>query len=362
MADIYLMDGHKLHWHLDRVTDWLDGKKIVPLHIDVGLSKGCNIRCHYCFGVMQGNFYRKGADFYFPREPLLRYVKDAGEVGVRSMGIIGEAEPLLNPNVYDAIIEGNKAGVDMALGTNGVLFDTGKKGEKALEHLKWIRFNLSAASDDAYRKLHGSKEFSTVIEKIKFCVDVKKRKNLDLTIGLQMVLTPQDADQVVPEAKLGKELGVDYFVIKQCSDAQDDTLGIYSRLGEYDGFSDILEKAEAESSGDYSVIAKWKKITGKGKRDYDHCLGPPFLLYSSGDGKLFPCGMFFEEKWWEEYLMGDLIKQSFKEILESDRYWEVVEKCKKIDCHKFCYSGCRTDAINSYLWKLKHPPKHVNFV
>lgn len=362
MTDKYLMDGHKLYWHTDRINEWLDGKRIAPLHIDVGLSKGCNIKCHYCFGVMQGNFYKKGSDFYFPREPLLRYMRDAGKMGVRSMGLIGEAEPTLNPHLYEAIIEGNKAGIDMALGTNGVLLDTGKQGTKALEHLEWIRFNLSAASDEAYRRLHGSKEFSTLMKKIKWVVNKKKEKNLGLTVGLQMVLTPQDVDQTVPLAKLGKELGVDYLVIKQCSDAQDNTLGIYERLDEYDDYGAILTEAEKQSSDTYDVIAKWKKIGDKGKRDYDHCIGAPFLLYSSGDGKIFPCGMFFEEKWWKKFLLGDLIKDSFIDIINSDRYKEVIDRCAKIDCHSFCYSGCRTDAINSFIWKIKHPPNHVNFV
>ena len=360
MSDKYLMDGNKLKWHMDRVNDVLNGKRIAPIHIEVGLSRGCNIKCHYCFGVIQGNFYKKGTDVYFPREALLRYIKEAGEVGVRSMGFIGEAEPLLNPAVYDAIVEGKRSGVDIAIGTNGVLFDTGKKGKKALEHLTWIRFNISAASDQAYRRLHGSKEFPTVIEKIKFCVDTKQKKNLDVTIGLQMVLTPLDVDQAVPLAKLGNELGVDYLVIKQCSDSVDNTLGVYDRLNEYSNFSDILEEAESVSSGNYNVIAKWKKITGEGKRCYDQCLGVPFLLYSSGVGKLYPCGMFFDIQE-EEYRMGDLVKQSFKEILESERYWEVVEKVKKINVHK-CYAGCRTDSINDFLWQMTHPPEHINFV
>lgn len=360
MADKYHMDGHKLYWHLDRVNDWMNSKRIVPLHIDVGLSKGCNIRCEYCFGVIQGNFYKNGSEIYFPREPLLRYVKEAGEMGVRSMGFIGEAEPLLNPHVYEAIVGAKRAGVDVSLGTNGILLDTGRDGEEALEHLSWIRFNISAASDEAYIRIHRSREFSTVIRKIKFCVETKKRKGLGVTIGLQMVLIPSNVDQAISLAKLGRELGTDYLVIKQCSDTVESRLGFFYKFGEYDNFYDILKEAEAESSEDYNVIAKWKKITGKGKRDYDRCLGVPFLLYSSGDGRLYPCGMFFDNME-EEYRMGDLTKQSFKEILESDRYWEVVEKVKKMDAHK-CYSGCRTDAINEFLWKLKHPPEHVNFV
>ncbi len=100
---------------------------------------------------------------------------------------------------------------------------------------------------------------------------------------------------------------------------------------------------------------------GEGKRNYQQCLGVPFLLYSSGDGKLFPCGAFFTEKNWDKYLMGDLTKDSFKDIIKSDRYWEVVERVRKMGVSK-CYTACRTDQINSFLWKLKHPPEHVNFV
>lgn len=361
MADKYRMDGHKLYWHLNRIVDWQKGKKIAPLHIDVGLSKGCNIRCEYCYGVTQGNFFKKGAEVYFPRDPLLRYMRDAGTVGVKSMGFIGEGEPLLNPHVYEAIVVGSKAGVDISLGTNGILYDTGSAGQEALEYLKWIRFNISAASQESFLKVHRSKDFSTSVEKIRFCVETKQKKNLQLTVGLQMVLTPNNVDQVVPLAKLGKKLGVDYLVVKHCSDTVDDDLGYYSRLHEYESFSELLKEAESESTDKYNVIIKWKKITNLGKRSYKQCLGVPFLLYSSGNGRLYPCGMFFgyEE---EEYRLGDLTKQSFKQIIESKRYWEVVEKVKQIDVEKKCYANCRTHYINDFLWQLANPPQHVNFV
>ena len=61
--------------------------------------------------------------------------------------------------------------------------------------------------------------------------------------------------------------------------------------------------------------------------------------------------------------MGDLTEMSFREIFESDRYWEVVtrQSCT-VDVHKECYSNCRTHKINDFLWTAKHPPAHVNFV
>ena len=175
-----------------------------------------------------------------------------------------------------------------------------------------------------------------------------------------MVLTPNNVYQAVPLAKLGKNIGVDYFVIKQCSDSVENALGVHKKLDEYKDFKDILQEAESISSDGYNVIVKWKKVMNEGERNYEQCLGVPFLLYSSGNGRLYPCGMFFDIQE-EKYRMGDLVNQSFKEIYESDRYWEVVKKVKEIDVRK-CYSNCRTHCINEFVWKLKHPSEHVNFI
>ncbi|WP_130471684.1 radical SAM protein [Candidatus Magnetaquicoccus inordinatus] len=361
MTDQYMMDGHKMIWHPERVAAWMKGEPIAPLHIDTGLSKGCNIRCEYCFGALQRNSFTKGKDLVFPREALLNFMRDSGKAGVRSMALIGEAEPLLNPAVYEAIVVGTEAGVDMAVGTNGILLDTGRDGEMALEHLKWIRFNISAASAESYLKIHSSKDFAKAISNIRFCTETKARKGLPVTVGLQMVLTPNNVNQVVPLAQLGKELGVDYLVVKQCSDMVENELGIFEQLGVYSSFESLLKAAEAESAGSYRVIVKWGKIMNQGRRNYDQCLGVPFLLYVSGDGRVYPCGGFFDKEE-EKYRMGDLKESSFIDIIASARYREVIELVKQIDVHSQCYTNCRTHAVNDFVWQLTHPPQHVNFV
>jgi radical SAM protein with 4Fe4S-binding SPASM domain len=311
---------------------------------------------------VQGNQYRKGEDIFLGRESLLSYMRDAGAIGVRSIALIGEAEPLLNPHVYEAIEVGKKAGVDMALGTNGILYDTGAAGEKALEYLTYLRFNISAADHDAYRRVHASKDFEKLMEKVAFVVETRKRNNLPLTVGFQMVLTPQDADQMLPLARLGKKMGIDYFEIKHCGDTVNNDLGIFKVLATYDRFKEDLEAAEQEATDDYRVIVKWKNITSQGKRTYDQCLGAPFLIYTSGDGLVYPCGQFFSYRE-DEFRMGDLKTQSFRAIVESDRYWEVVDRVKNcVDVHKECYSSCKTNAINDFLFMLKDPPKHINFI
>ena len=51
--DKWNMDSHKLFWHLDRVKAWQKGERIAPLHIDMGISSGCNMACTFCYGVIQ---------------------------------------------------------------------------------------------------------------------------------------------------------------------------------------------------------------------------------------------------------------------------------------------------------------------
>ena len=381
--DSYNMDGNKMLWHLDRLEDFKNGKRFAPIHIDSGLSKGCNIKCHYCYGVTQGNFYKESAKKFINRKALIdNYLRSAGKVGVRSIAFIGEAEPTLNPYLYEAVVVGKESGIDISIGTNGILFDTGKDGQAALEHLSWLRFNVSAGSDKSYRLIHASKEFNTLVKKIKFCVEYKKKNNLDLDIGIQMVLTPKDIAEVVPLAKLGAELGVDYFQVKHCSDTVENALGFYERLDDYSKFAPLLLKAESYGNDDYKVVIKWDKITNEGHRDYDQCLGAPFLLYTEGTGKVYSCGMFFDGKYEPNYRLGDLNKQTFQEIIESDHYWNVIDKVRnEINVHKECYANCRTHSCNNFLWDVKdhgvtsgvvkkhsggftidNPPKHKNFV
>ena len=360
VRDPYLMDGCKLKWHPDRVTDWLDGKVIAPIHIDVGLVKGCNICCAYCFGRLQGNKYKVGAKTIFPREALIKYMKDAGEAGVRSMGFIGEGEPTLNPYLYEAIEVATDNGIDCALGTNGLAFATDLAGERALKRLTWIRFNISACDDESYWHIHRSRDWARFLEVVKFCVYQKRQHNFKVTIGFQSVLIPENVGYMVELAKLGRKMGIDYHVIKQCSDTTASALGIHDKLAQYKSYRPILEEAEAQSTEYYKVIVKWGMIENEGTRAYKQCLGVPFLLYSSGDGKLFPCGMFFDYRS-DEFMLGDLTKQSFKDIIGSDKYHQVIEKVRALDVNQ-CYSNCRTHGVNTYLWDVTHPPEHVNFV
>ena len=77
--------------------------------------------------------------------------------------------------------------------------------------------------------------------------------------------------------------------------------------------------------------------------------------------------------------MGNVIDKSFKEIWESEKYWEVQKKIREIvNVNKDCESNCRQHYINRFLFHegssnindikdhykdhIKKKPDHINFI
>jgi radical SAM protein with 4Fe4S-binding SPASM domain len=356
-SDRFLMDGHKLLWHLDRVNEWVKGKRIAPLHIDLGITTGCNINCSFCYGVLQG---RTGASarFDMPAEPLLRFLRDAKEAGVRSVLFDGQGENSLNDALYDAIKCAGDIGLSAALATNGTLLRRERMAE-LLTPLTWIRFNISAASPDSYERIHGAPLFHKVLENIRLAVEVRKNSGLATTIGMQMVLTHDNLDDIVPLSKLGAELGVDYLVIKPCSD--DPQKSLNAPTSEFLEMAEVFREAEACSRDDYNVVIKTSKLVNSGVKDFPVCYGTRFIINISGNGSVFPCGHFFNTRT-EEFCMGNILQTSFKEIMESERYWDVQDKISNLDVNRECETNCRHYYICGFLWELRNPPPHLDFI
>jgi radical SAM protein with 4Fe4S-binding SPASM domain len=367
MKDL-ILDSHKLNWHKDRVEAWLRGERIAPITIDMALTRKCNYRCVFCYGQLQANDEKK-----MTKEVIFRFLNDAAEIGVKAVSFVGDGESTCSPHLYDAIIKGKSNGLDIALGTNGSLLKK-ERLEEILPCLTYLRFNFSAGEPKRYSEIMGVPEqfYYKVCDIIKETVRIKKKKELDVTIGIQMVLMPQFADQIIPFTKLGKELGVDYAVIKHCSDDEMGSLGV--NYSQYFQLENLLEQAEGFSDENYLVKAKWSKILSGGKRKYSQCFGPPFMMQISGSGLVAPCGAFFNTRY-KKFHIGNITESSFKKLWQSKRYWEVMDylASKKFDAKTMCGTLCLQHKINEFLWDLKkgktvlkepegEKPMHINFI
>lgn len=381
-SDKYRMDGDKLLWHIDRLKEWVHSKRVIPLHIDMGITTGCNLGCHFCYGIIQsrkGFLGKQGMMELMPLETIINVFDDAKKVGVRSINIDGSGENTLNPALYPAIEHARDIDFDVSLATHGANIKEGNI-ESLLKTLQWLRINISAATPESYERVHQRPWFDKVMENTNLLVEGKKHngnrngKDLETTIGYQMVLTDRNMDQIAPLAKLGSEMGIDYTVIKPCSDTPEGSLNV--PFYKYLDLVDIFKEAQSYSTENYTVIIKWKKMGNLGNKVYDKCHGTRFIIAIEGDGSVFPCGHWFDIER-EKFKMGNVNETSLAEIFRSDKYWEVQGEIHKVDL-RYCQSNCRQHGVNltlheietksdsmSFVNSLEVPseePEHINFV
>lgn len=363
-----LLDNTKISWHQERIEAWLRGEKIAPITIDMALTRTCNYACKFCYATLQENQRHP-----ITKDVMTRFLNDCAEVGVKGVSLVSDGESTLNNAFVHSIQLGDSLGISMAVGSNGYLLDE-KKIRDIIPHLTYFRVNITAGEEKRYQEIMGVREgfFQKVCENIKTMMRVKKETGSKCTVGMQMVLMPEFGDQIIPLAKLALELKPDYLVIKHCSDDEDGSLGV-----NYEGYEVLkadLRQAEAWSTKEVQIHVKWSKIGDKGTRSYQRCYGPPFIIQLSGSGLVAPCGMLFNEQY-KKFHIGNICTESFKDMVQGERYWEVVNylASPNFNAQSMCGSLCLQHKTNEYLDGVKkglihpnkqlgNPPQHINFI
>jgi len=339
----YLLDGCKMLFYPDKLEDFMNGKRISPVSIDMGIHKGCQIFCKFCYGIFQN----KSAD-YIPTNSLLNIAEDCRKLGIKSIAIVGDGEPTLNKGLYPFVSALSENGIASAVATNGLLLDNSKI-DILTNNCSWVRFNVSGIREN-YPVIHGKttlKDFYRLEKLIKYAVEHSKKA----TIGLQMVLIPDNFFDIIPFARWAVELGVDYAQIKQFSDAGKG-MPMHFDMEQYKSVESLLKEAERLSNDKTKIKIKWKaledsqNITLYNKWDYDNCIDLPFLFQISGNGKCYPCGYLFNN---EEYCYGDITKERLYDIINSEKYWNIIEKIRNMPLKELCFGQCRHCSGNQFM-------------
>lgn len=315
-----ILDSHKLSYHIDRIKAWEAGERIAPVSVDMALTRSCGAMCSFCYAMMQEPQERSS----IKTDHSLQLLDDFAEIGVKGVSLISDGESTLSKAYIPFIQHAHKLGIDIGNATNAWEWEP-EKIEQVLPYMSWVRFTVAAGRPESYSKImfkgpEHTHVFDRAMKHIKYAVDLKKKNNLKVTLGIQMVLMPEFKDEILDFAKLAVDLGVDYGVIKHCSDDEYGTLGVdYTK---YDDMHELLKQAELLSNDDTKIIVKWEKIK-ESKATYNRFYGPAFLLQISGSGLVAPSGMFFNARY-SKFHIGNFTEKRFIDIWKSDAYWDVM--------------------------------------
>lgn len=352
MSD-YRIDSHKLMYHPARVAQWLEAdtwekaKTVYPIYWEITTSAACNHRCTFCSVDAIGY-----PAILMDADILSLRMQEAYILGVESVMFAGTGEPLLHKRINEITMAAVKPGLDVAVTTNGVLLDK----FAAIDWCKWVKVSLNAGSKETYAAVHNTseKDWYRVWQGIEYAVRYKGT----CTLGVQCVVLPENLYEMRDLAHLCVEAKVDYLVLKPYSQ------GTFSFTHKYEGtdyeaMDGYLTMVKEFNTPTFQVIYRRESMKQESEgHHYSRCRATPtFWVYSMANGDVFTCSAHLLD---QRFCIGNLNKQTFREIWEGDKRRKNWEMMKEFDI-KQCRLNCRMDKVNRYLADFD-TVEHINFI
>lgn len=352
--DKFSIDGHKIHYHLDRVQQWQHGDKhgVFPIYVEISPVGHCNHRCTFCAVDYIGYKIRK-----LDTERLKPVLKDMAAHGVRSVMFAGEGEPLLHPDLAEIINWTHEQGIDVSITTNGVAL-TKKFVDACLRSVTWVKISCNAGTPQTYSQIHQTKEadWERVWENLTYAC----QHNNGATVGAQSLLLPENENEMITLAQKAKATGLDYVVIKPYSQH------LRSVTHKYDGirYEDFkkFDWIAGLSDEKFQVVCRDKTMEQHDAetRGYHKCYSTPyFWAYIMATGDVYGCSAYLLD---ERFRYGNINEQLFSQIWLGEKRKESMDYVEhELDISE-CRKNCRMDKVNRFLWDIKNPGAHKNFI
>lgn len=349
----FSLDSHKLIYHIPRVNEWLLKGDTFPICVEITPAERCNQRCIFCaFDYLE----YKGP--FIDDEILKLRLPEMASRGVKAIVYCGEGEPLLHPRFTQLVSYAKKAGLDVALSTNGVLLH--QAVEQYLPLLTWLRVSIDAGTPETYKSIHRGRppDFDRVMYNLASAVLVKRKMAYRCTIGVNFILLDENFDEVLSFAQTLKKMDVDYLTIKPYS-WHPSSLNQLKTSFTFDDLAGLDNQLQSVASQDFTIVLRFKAMGRVGKpKPYSQCLGLPFFTNLNAWGDVMPCQLFMGKR---EFAYGSIYQNSFTEVWLGEQRRSILKRIAGIDL-SVCRENCRIDMINAYLWRLKQPQPHENFI
>jgi len=171
-----------------------------PLFATLAVTYRCNYRCAFCDLPDRA---RGDPDL----ATLVARLEHVARRGALAVGLTG-GEPLLHPRLFELIAAARKLGLLVHVNSNGSRATAAKVDALLGAGIHSLNVSLdgaTAATHDRLRRMPGS--FAQIEETVRALL--AKRRGATPRLGLVMAITPENAGEVLPFARLAASWGVD---------------------------------------------------------------------------------------------------------------------------------------------------------
>lgn len=282
-----------------------------PLMVVLSTSNVCNSNCVHC-AFRNSNLSKREGNLYMSRE-LFTKVFDECRGEKTMIRITGTGEPFINPNLFDALLEGKEKGLSFGVITNGSLL-TPEKSRRLLDAgVDMFEFSVDAGTKKEYEKIRVGLKWETLLKHIDFILEHRNKIKSPTKVIVSVIDQPDRVD-VKKAEKFWQEKGVDNVMIRKWL--------TYGVLGKERYSSDMYLKPENRISCPYPWERMWVLSNGN----------VPF------------CNFDITEE--DSFFFGNINAQTIKEVWRSSKFdewrdlvakkeFEKIPLCAK--CHDWKY-------------------------
>jgi len=293
-----------------------------PISVSFEPTTSCNLRCPECpsglraftrpTGMLQQDLFKKTMD----------------EISKELLYLIFyfQGEPYLNPSFLDMVKYAHAKGIYTATSTNAHYL-TDENARKTVESgLDRLIISIDGTTQDVYTQYRIGGNLEKVIQGAKNIVKWKKELNSKTPfVFFQFLVVKPNEHQIEDIKLLAKEIGVDQVRFK--------TAQVY----DYEEGNRLIPTIDK-----YSRYQKNEDGTYKIKNKMgNHCWRMQHAPVITFDGLVVPC--CFDKD--AQHKLGDLKKQTFKELWHNDQYvkfrTQLKEGRKNIDICANCSEGTK---------------------
>ena len=179
---------------------------------------------------------------------------------------------------------------------------------------------------------------------------------------MQIVMIPENINEVVLLAKKVKELGADQFLVKSFGWQPLSSSELKKEIDRntyYDNQEEIVQELEQLNDKNFRAVYRSNRMSKpKIGKCYTECYAMPFHTNIDANGDVWPCCILIGMK---DMCFGNIYENTFEEIWKGKQRENVIKKLAEMKLSE-CTPECRLDDMNRYLHELKHPGEHVNFI
>lgn len=285
----------------------------MPPAIGIELTNCCNLRCPECYS---GSGMMTRPRGYMDLALFERIINELSP-WLLNVNLYFQGEPMMHPRFF-SLLETSR-NLNTIVSTNGHFLSEENCEKLMVSGLSKLIISLDGFDREAYSAYRKGGDFDKVYAGIKLLALLKKKNRHSPELEVQCLVNSYNETQIPAMKMFAAGLGV--------------------RL-----------RLKSMQVYDEERVAEWmprqkkfRRYTIEGeeqaKRLPDRCARLWFNPVVSWDGKVVPC--CFDKD--ADYIMGDLVKESFREIWHGERYREfrnmVLQKRSDIDICRNCTSG-----------------------